>query len=216
MSDDGDQSFSSIARDILGVVDRLGSGPIDVFGHSMGGGTALFAEVLRPGTFRTGYFFEPIVFPDDAVPTPDNPMATAARLRRASFPSRADVMWRYSSRPPLNSLRADALAAYVQHGFADDADGGVTLKCSPVAEATTFGCADPLTTAMLGDVQLPVVIAAGHDEPGANPARLAPLVADALPHGRLARYEHIGHFGPLQDPQTIAEAIIAHADEVTT
>jgi hypothetical protein len=31
-----------------------------------------------------------------------------------------------------------------------------------------------------------------------------PPLADALVNGHLVRYDHIGHFGPLQDPWTIA------------
>ena len=39
--------------------------------------------------------------------------------------------------------------------------------------------------------------------------RLAPGVAEALPNGRLAQYPFLGHFGPLQDPVTVAEDAIA-------
>ena len=52
-------------------------------------------------------------------------------------------------------------------------------------------------------VHLPVVVARGlRDEVG--PGAFAPLVADALPDGTLADYAHLGHFGPLEDPTTIA------------
>ena len=50
-----------------------------------------------------------------------------ARRRRANFPSRADALHRYASRPPLNELRADSLFSYVEHGFRDMTDGTVTL-----------------------------------------------------------------------------------------
>ena len=60
----------------------------------------------------------------------------------------------------------------------------------------------------------PIAVAVGRDEPGPNPARLGPPLADALVSGTLFRYDHIGHFGPLQDPWTIARDLANHV--VTT
>jgi hypothetical protein len=36
-------------------------------------------------------------------------------------------------------------------------------------------------------------------------------LAAALAQGHLFRYDHIGHFGPLQDPWTVARDIERHA-----
>ena len=56
----------------------------------------------------------------------------------------------------------------------------------------------------------PVAVAVGHDEPGSNPARMGPPLAEALVGGALIRYDHIGHFGPLQDPWSVARDIRRH------
>ena len=66
------------------------------------------------------------------------------------------------------------------------------------AAATTFD--------RLAEVQIPVTIAASVD--GGGPAQAAPLIVDALPHGRLERFR-LTHFGPMEDPAVIAAVIRA-------
>lgn len=204
---DGDFNWSGMADDVLAVVDAIG-GAVVGFGHSMGGAALVAAERRRPGTLRAAYVFEPIIMPwADLGGT--NPMGEAARRRRARFASRADALARYAHRPPLGMLRADALYAYVEHGFRDDPhpdedlDPGVVLRCDPAHEAATFEAAGKLSVSDVGDVDVPVVVARGlRDLVG--PGGFAPLVAEALPDGTMREYAHLGHFGPLEDPTTIA------------
>jgi pimeloyl-ACP methyl ester carboxylesterase len=206
---DGDFAWTGMADDVRVAVDAIG-GPVAGFGHSMGGAALAAAELARPGTLRAALLFEPIILPFDDTGSP-NFMAIAARRRRDRFPSRADALARYAHRPPLGTLRADALYAYVEHGFRDDPeadldedlDPGVVLRCTPEAEAATFeGDGKPRVEQMAG-VQVPVTVALGERD-GDGPARFAPLVADAFPQGTLRRYAHLGHFGPLEDPPTVA------------
>jgi pimeloyl-ACP methyl ester carboxylesterase len=206
-----DYGWDRMADDVAAVTDHIGSGPIHAFGHSMGGAALLLAERNRPGTFRSMFLFEPIVFPDDVSKSGQNAMGDAARRRRVEFDSRADVIYRYAGRPPFNQVRAGFLAAYADNGFADQPDGTVRLKCLPEVEAEIFENGRQIDLSMVQHVTAPVTVAVGHEEPGPNPARLGPPLADALPHGRLITYEHIGHFGPLQDPWTIARDIGANA-----
>ncbi len=65
-------------------------------------------------------------------------MAAIARRRRAVWPDRATVLASYASRPPLDVLAPEALAAYIRWGFVDRPDGQVELACPPEAEATIF------------------------------------------------------------------------------
>ncbi len=133
-----DFGWDRMAQDVLAVIDRLGTKPAAGFGHSMGGAALLMAEERRPGTFDRLFLFEPIVFPDDFRLTAPNTMSDLARSRRSTFPSRDDALARYASRPPLNTMRADVLKAYVDDGFVDLPDGSVRLACLPDDEARTF------------------------------------------------------------------------------
>ena len=182
------------------------------FGHSMGGAALLMAEERRPGTFDSLFLFEPIVFPDDFTPTAPSFMADLARARRSTFPSRDDALARYASRPPLNTMRADVLRAYVDDGFVDLPDGSVRLACEPEDEARTFESETKVHTATVADVAASVTVAVGRDEEGPNPARLGPGLVAALARAELVTRLELGHLGPFQDPVLVAADARAHFD----
>ncbi|MGQ0831021.1 MAG: alpha/beta fold hydrolase [Microthrixaceae bacterium] len=203
-------AWPAFADDVLAVIDglHLAVGEVLGVGHSMGGAALLLAEQARPGTFAGIWAFEPITPPPGALPPPEggNSLADGAARRRATFPSHADALANFASKPPLNALRADALHAYVRHGFVAGEHGQVDLACRPVDESEIYrggGAHDAF--ARLDRVTCPVVVACGRAEPG--PALFAPLVAAALPAGRLERIEPLGHFGPLEAPEICAASI---------
>jgi len=207
--DDGDFAWAGMGADVLAAVDALGVDRIDGMGHSLGGASLLIAEAVRPGLLRTAYLFEPIVLTEAYASERTNLMSDAARRRRDVFPSRPDALWRYASRPPLCWLRADALAAYVQHGFEDLPDGTVRLKCRPESEARTFECETKMTLDRVGEIRTPTTIGVGNEEPTST--LFGGPLAEAMGNARLIRYAHLGHFGPLQDPGTIADDILVGA-----
>jgi pimeloyl-ACP methyl ester carboxylesterase len=193
---------------VLAVVDHLGTTPVNAVGHSMGGSALLMAELRRPGTFAGLWLYEPIVFPRSAGISASNPVAAAARRRRPWFPDREAAYSNFAAKPPLDTLDPAALRAYVDHGLrrGSDGDDAVELKCAPEVEAKVFESgASTDTFDRLDEVRTPVTVAAGGD--GRPPAGMAPLIADALPHGRLERFTHLSHFGPMEDPAGIAAAI---------
>ena len=65
-------------------------------------------------------------------------MVVTALRRRPQFPSFNDALANYASKPPFNVARADALHAYVRHGFVAGEDGAVHLACRPEDEAQVF------------------------------------------------------------------------------
>jgi pimeloyl-ACP methyl ester carboxylesterase len=211
--DNDDFGWDRMAEDVLAVIERVGS-PTAGFGHSMGGAALLMAEERRPGTFRSLFLFEPIVFPDDFEPTAPGLMADLARSRRSTFPSRADALARYASRPPLNTMRIEVLNAYVTDGFVGLPDGSVRLACLPDDEARTFESETKVHASNVADVATPVAVAVGHDEEGPNPARLGRGLVAALPHAELVHRPELGHLGPFQDPVHVAEDVRAHAQRV--
>jgi pimeloyl-ACP methyl ester carboxylesterase len=208
---DIDLDWDRLAEDVIAVANRITDGPMHAFGHSMGGGVLTLAEHLRPGTFRSLFLYEPIAFPSDFPMTGQNFMATAARKRRDAFASREEVLYRYATRPPLNSIRAEFLVDYIDNGFADNADGSVSLKCLPQNEARIFEEARAMQIERVADVATPTVVAVGQTHESLDPALLGPFVAKGLANATLLHYDHIGHFGPFEDPFTIAQDIRKHA-----
>jgi pimeloyl-ACP methyl ester carboxylesterase len=142
----------------------------------------------------------------------ESPLAAGARRRKAWFPDVATARANYASKRPLNGFRADALDAYVGHGFrpatGPDGVGGVELKCAPEVEASIFEMGGGHGGfARLGEVACPVTVVASGD--GAPPAMAAGLVAEALPDGRLVTMPELTHFGPMEDPEAVASALAA-------
>ncbi|MGZ4757554.1 MAG: alpha/beta fold hydrolase [Acidimicrobiales bacterium] len=216
---DRDMDWNGFADDVLAVVDAMAASGIDVghlvaAGHSKGGASLLLAKQRRPGTFGAIYCYEPVVMPPPlrTVMGADegraNPLAEGALRRRATFASRDEAYANYASKLPLSALDPEALRAYVDHGFADQPDGTVTLKCRPEVESAVYrmgGLHDAFDH--LGAVRCPVTIGVGEADEG-GPAAFASMIVDALPQGRLAEYPDLGHFGPLEDPARIAASIL--------
>ncbi|MBX3313161.1 MAG: alpha/beta hydrolase [Actinobacteria bacterium] len=204
---DGSFDWTGMVDDVLAVTAVL-DGPLVAFGHSMGGACVLAAERRVPGTFDRAFVFEPIVVPDafaDTASPGSNPLAASARRRRATFPSRSAALDRYASRPPLGVFRADALWSYVDGGFEDTPDGEVTLKCRPEVEASVFEATGKILASHLADVPIPVTLAIGLADPGPGPADFGRHAIGFLPDGTLLEYPRLGHFGPFQDPDLVAE-----------
>jgi pimeloyl-ACP methyl ester carboxylesterase len=203
----GDFSWQSMANDLVVTIDALGVAPVRVFGHSMGGALALLAEHTQSGTLHSAFVYEPAIIPAEVARYGDITKAysTAARRRRDSFGSKAEAIARFATIEPFRALRADALASYVEHGLEELPDGSVRLKCRPEHEALCYE-AERVSAENLA-VDIPLVIARGDSNEGL-PARVAPALVGSLGALRLISYNHIGHFGPLQDPGTVARDVI--------
>lgn len=185
-------------------------GPIDAFGHSMGGACLLMAALRGPHLFRRLVVFEPIVFPPnperDALSDDQNPMVMGARRRRATFPTYQAAIDNYSAKPPLNSFTPDAMRAYVLHGFALD-DEGVHLKCRPETEAETFSMGPRHDTwDHLPEIATDTLVMAGRVDAG-QPSMIASMVAERLPTARYQQFDDLDHFGPMARPLLVADAI---------
>ncbi len=213
---DGDFAWSGFATDVLTVVDHLGLDHPFGFGHSCGGATVLLAEQARPGLFRSLFCFEPVVMPDAAraVVAASNPLAEGARRRRSEFPSAEDALANYASKPPYADLDPEALRLYVEGGFelvprSEGGDGrAVRLRCRREDEADTFAAAGLHEAfAHLSEVGCPVTFCCGA-ETDAFGAKLMAADAAPVPRSQVEVLAGMGHFGPLQAPQAVAEAVI--------
>ena len=206
---DLDFSWGGFAQDIRSVVETLGLEQPRAVGHSLGGATLLLAEQQTPGTFGSIYAYEPAIY----VPSPEDDGSSEAvdlaLRRRASFPSRQAALANYGGKPPMDSFAPEALAAYVEHGLAEGADGNVHLKCRPEYEAGAFrGFSGTTIYARLPEVGCPVVIACGSD-PGSRAAERSELFVSRLSHGRGQVFAGLNHFGPQQNPATLADSVRA-------
>ena len=184
-----------MVADLIAVVDELELRDAWSVAHSMGGGTTILASLARPDAFERQWVYEPIIFERDvARPEGAFDFVEATRRRRPVFESRQHVIASYGSRPPLDELDPACLAAYVQHGFVDQADGTVRLACNPILESRAFEQYLMDGWDHLPEVAIPVRVAygTGGDD---RPASAAAGIAARLPCGELDSFEGSGHFG---------------------
>ena len=214
-------SWDHTAEDLNAVVSFLDCPRVHGFGHSMGGASLLLAQRNDPSAFASLFLYEPIVRLETQPPneqvTNQNVLAQGARRRRDTFDSRAEVMFRYASKPPFNQVQAGALAAYVESGFREDEAGKVRLQCPPEVEASMFEFGRLSILQDAERLRAPTIVAVGRHREGINEAAMGEPLADALPNAALHRYEHLTHFGPLQDPWSLARDIarLARNEAVT-
>ncbi|HET9771343.1 MAG TPA: alpha/beta fold hydrolase, partial [Acidimicrobiia bacterium] len=106
--------YGAMAGDVVAVLDAFGFDAVDFVGGSLGGGVALHVDRLRPDRVRRLMLCEPIAFPvTTAIPAgAAHPMAAGALRRKVVWPSREAMVRSYGSRPPLDRLAPEALAAY--------------------------------------------------------------------------------------------------------
>jgi len=133
-------NYEAMAGDVIAVVDALGFDDVDIVGGSLGGGVAIHVDRRQPGRARRLMLCEPVALPvtgDTPVETA-HPMAAGALRRKVVWPSREAMIHSYGSRPPLDRLAPEALAAYVAWGTDDCPGGEVELACPPAVEAAIF------------------------------------------------------------------------------
>lgn len=202
--------WSAFATDLHLVVDALGLDRPSAAGHSLGGAALLMAEQRRPGTFSSLYCFEPIVIPPGLSLGGGHELSDGARRRRANFPSVDAAVDNFRSKPPLSILAPGVVEAYVAHGFAGQPDGSVTLRLPGPEEATVYQGA-PRTDiyARLGELVLPVTVAAGDLGPSGGPGGVVDQLVERIPAGAGQHFPTLGHFGPMEDPALVASAITA-------
>jgi len=210
--------WHGFAADVLAVIDHLGLARPFGFGHSCGGAALLLAEEARPGTFDGLYCFEPVVYPGDdplAPMTEGNPLAASALRRRREFGSRQQAMANFAGKAPFDRLHPDALAAYVDNGFAPAPGGGIRLRCLPEHEAQVYAHAlSHDAYAHLTDVHCPVMLACGSQTDSFGPELLEAL-ARRLDAPSIVVLPDMGHFGPLEDPAAVAQSVQSRLVPVT-
>lgn len=212
----GEYRWEEFAQDALAVTHHLelaGVPELLAVGHSKGGASLLWGAVREPETYPRIWCFEPIIIPSESpvLAGSDNPLSAGARRRRDAWPSRAEALASYGSKPPLDSLSAAALEAYVEYGMRDRADGTVELKCRPEHEATiyTMGASLGLFPDLV-HVKAPVLVACGETTTSITPA-FAQAIVDQLPNATLEVWSDRGHFGPLEDPEQAVASMLRFA-----
>lgn len=208
--ENGRFSWDGVTEDVTSALDALGwSGRGDVrgVGHSQGGYAVISAAAERPGTFSGIFGFEPVIFPFRSSLEGDNMMATAARKRRSWFASAEAAYENFRSKPPFAPVDDDCLRAYIDWGFVDAPEGGVTLRGTRENEAELFEHSNTPFFDRLSTFDVPTVFAVA-EMTNDGFRTFVPQQAELAVRGRLMTFPGRTHFGLLERVDEMAEVII--------
>lgn len=205
-----DLNWSGFGRDVRCVAESL-AGPVLGVGHSLGGVAMLMAALDAPHLFSALVLYEPAMRMDTGDLDPElsrlqSRMVAGAAGRRPRFPSRAEALASYAVRQPFAGVQAEALHAYVRHGFRETAGGDVELKCSPAVESRVFAQTHEHDVACrLGGLECPVVVVCGGDTTPQQTQSSDRLTAALSQSVRVI--DGADHFGPLAQPSRFAAVV---------
>ncbi|QMW23824.1 alpha/beta fold hydrolase [Sandaracinobacteroides saxicola] len=195
--------------DLVALVRALTDEPVTLAGHSFGGSTAIAAAAAVPGLASRVVAVEPAFIPfdhanafraarDGGMPLP-NRMADQAERRRARFDSLAAMRAAYAGRGVFAGWPDAALDAYLDGGAVVDADGA-HLRCTPLAEATTFR---GVTTRLRDDIAAltaPLTLLHATEGSTVTPEDAAVIAATGA---SVHRFTGETHFVPVERPDLV-------------
>eukprot|EP00756_Hemistasia_phaeocysticola_P057307 Hpha_TRINITY_DN33931_c0_g1::TRINITY_DN33931_c0_g1_i1::g.69369::m.69369 len=197
-------------------------------GHSIGGYMTLrvAADRLRKGAKFAGLLLlDPVIFDTSTYIEGgfrDPAVSNLVGKRRAGFGSVAEMLERFSSRPPYNTWDKEALRSYCEHGVSEvGADGLCRLRCPPLTEVSVYHASRRLANSPHEDIAqvkragIPVTTVLARPNPPGEPFGGSPtwLGLPAAVGGELVQLgQDRGHFIPQDDPA----GTVAYIMDLTT
>jgi pimeloyl-ACP methyl ester carboxylesterase len=194
-SSPGPVSMSQFAADISVLIEQLGTGPVILAGHSMGGYIALAFAKAYPKLLR-GLVLVGTKAGADSVEAAKARRATAEAVRSKGISVVVDAM----APKMLAASNTDELMAASVKGFmASATPEGVMSALLGMAER-------PDMSDSLGDIRVPTLVVVGADDTVIPPMESEAL-AKAIPEAQLKVIPHAGHLVTWEQPEAFNEAM---------
>ncbi|GMH33741.1 hypothetical protein BSKO_01575 [Bryopsis sp. KO-2023] len=203
-------------HDVIEIIDKLRMRGCCVFGHSLGGASALVAQSYDPTLFEAMYLYEAVVTSSkekEAAYQKESPaqkLAEMALRRKNAFASAQEAVSHLSKKPPFSRFHDLALQHYVGHGLLRPKGSEVmSWKCDVKDEAEIFRTFTPMFTDS-AKFDRPMSIARGTVAVGAHAhlQEAAGAMAAMIPSAELKDFEGLGHLGPFEDPEAVARSVL--------
>jgi pimeloyl-ACP methyl ester carboxylesterase len=207
--------WSSFEQDAASALDQLNIIGALAVGHSAGATTLAGVAAQYPDRIRRLVMIDPILF--DAAMAKlvgaqgEHPMAARTRTRRLVWGSREELYASYRDRQPYAAWTEEALQAYVDFGTFDRPDGEIELLCPGRLEAQVYegvGSVDGFER--VARVEIPLLMVRG-EKTDSFPKSSVDRAVAAMRNGRFVEMEGCGHFMPMEQPDRIAELIVAES-----
>jgi pimeloyl-ACP methyl ester carboxylesterase len=209
---EGRWSWDDHGADLAALVDRAGTSPLVLSGHSMGGTSSVLAAAQRRERVRALTLFDPVIWSQPAVlafglpglrQLPRRiPLYLNALKRRARFDSREQARSAYEGRGAFKGWPDRMLADYVEDGLTQT-DGGLALACAPSWEASNYAAQSHNPWRALRRYGGPVRILAAETGSTCH----VPDKGRGLEHVRVERPAGATHFFPMIQPDLAREAL---------
>jgi pimeloyl-ACP methyl ester carboxylesterase len=214
-----DYSLAAQARLAAALIERRAAGPVHLFGNSMGGAIAVLVAAARPDLVRTLTLISPAMpdlrprrGSDVALPLlllPGIDRLVDRRLRRMSPEARVrallTICYADPSRVPPNRL-AEAVDEVRQRSRLPWATDALARALRGLAASYLVPPARSLWR-QAARITAPTLVIWGTEDRLVSVA-LAPRTARTIPGARLLVLPRIGHTAQLEDPETVARAVL--------
>ncbi len=209
--DQGGLSWLLIAEDLARFCDRLKvSAPVMV-GHSMGGAVITLAAGkfnVRPEKM---ILFEPIFLPSQLynlqIRVEDHPLAGKSIKRRNAWEDRRAARDYLKSKALFARWDDEMLDMYLNFGFTEADNGGITLACHPQREASLFMGSmayDPWP--IMSGIKCPVLVLEGENSENKGFINFR-QAAERFPRGEFLQVKNAGHLIPMEKPAESVQLI---------
>jgi pimeloyl-ACP methyl ester carboxylesterase len=222
---DDDYSLRSHVRAVTEYLQDVDRGPVHLFGNSMGGALAIVVAASRPDLVRTLTLISPAV-PDlrprasrqdpvlQLVMVPALGPALLRRFEQVSPEARVRRMLRLCFADP-SSVPSERLAEAVAEvryraglGWASDA----VVRSLRGLVASYLAPGGGRMWARMSSISAPTLVIWGDSDRLVSVAR-AGRTATAIPGARLLVIRGVGHVAQMEQPRTVARAVLALLDD---
>lgn len=221
----GPFTWQRFGDDLLQVCAALELADAIGVGHSMGGHCLTHTCGHDQSFFRQLILVDPVIMDPQLYQSSSRHQYTdvsehPVARRRSHFEDAQAMHARYADRSPYSLWNPLVYKDYCDFGVVPNSSGeGMELACPPEVEASIYmGNFDANLYALIPNIETPVVVlrAKPRDPESVEMDFTAsptwPELARQFPHGQDVYLPELTHFIPMQDPQLVADFIVAAVD----
>jgi 3-oxoadipate enol-lactonase/4-carboxymuconolactone decarboxylase len=198
---DGTATVADFGRRLLELADALGIARFDYAGDSFGGAVGAWLAVHHPDRVRS----LALVCTSAHFGDPANWLARAKKVRDEGAAAMAELAATAPNRwfPPDAPIRTAPVAAELVATHAAVDPEGYAACCDAIAALDIVP--------ELGRIAVPTLVIAGRQDPATPPPHAREL-ADGIAGSTLLELARVGHLAPLEAPERVAAALVAHLE----